>query len=520
MENIAIEMLGITKTFPGVIANDKINLSVRNNEVHALLGENGAGKSTLMSILFGSYDPDAGTIKIRGKEVKIKDPNAATALGIGMVHQHFKLVHNYTVTENIVLGIESTNALGMLDLKTAEKRVAELSEKYGLHVNPRDKIEDITVGMQQRVEILKTLYRNADILIFDEPSAVLTPQEIDELMDIIRRLKSEGKTIILITHKLKEIKAVAERCTVLRRGKYIGTVDVDKVSEQEMAEMMVGRAIKFEIDKAPVHAGEVKLSIRDLSVMNARGVLGVKNLSLDVRAGEIVGIAGVDGNGQTELIYAITGLAPAESGSITVNGKEISKMTVKERILAGVGHIPEDRHKHGLVLDFSIAENSVLKNYDRAPFSSKSGILNFDIMKTHAADLISQYDIRAGEGPAMKTKNMSGGNQQKVIIAREIDLSPEVLVVAQPTRGLDVGAIEYIRKRIVAERDKGRAILLVSFELDEIMNLCDRIAIISKGEIVGIFNEGEVDEQQIGFMMAGSKKEDVIASPKHEEKSK
>jgi len=505
MENNAIEMLGITKTFPGVIANDNINLSVRNNEVHALLGENGAGKSTLMSILFGSYDPDSGVIKIRGKEVKIKDPNAATALGIGMVHQHFKLVHNYTVTENIVLGIESKTALGMLDLKTAEKRVAELSEKYGLMVNPRDRIEDISVGMQQRVEILKTLYRNADILIFDEPSAVLTPQEIDELMDIIRRLKSEGKTIILITHKLKEIKAVAERCTVLRRGKYIGTVDVADVSEQEMAEMMVGRAVKFEIDKGPANPGEVFLKIDSLSVKNARGTLGVKNLSLEVRSGEIVGIAGVDGNGQTELIYGITGLSPVESGTVTVNGKDVTKMSVKEHIEAGIGHIPEDRHKHGLVLDFSIADNSILKNYDKLPYSSPFGILDFAKIAGHADDLISQYDIRAGEGSAMKARNMSGGNQQKVIIAREIDLSPDVLVVAQPTRGLDVGAIEYIRKRIVAERDKGRAVLLVSFELDEIMNLCDRIAIISKGEIVGIFNAGEIDEHQIGFMMAGSK---------------
>jgi len=505
MENNAIEMLGITKTFPGVIANDNINLSVRNNEVHALLGENGAGKSTLMSILFGSYDPDSGVIKIRGKEVKIKDPNAATALGIGMVHQHFKLVHNYTVTENIVLGIESKTALGMLDLKTAEKRVAELSEKYGLMVNPRDKIEDISVGMQQRVEILKTLYRNADILIFDEPSAVLTPQEIDELMDIIRRLKSEGKTIILITHKLKEIKAVAERCTVLRRGKYIGTVEVADVSEQEMAEMMVGRAVKFEIDKSPAHPGEVFLKIDSMSVKNARGTLGVKNLSLEVRSGEIVGIAGVDGNGQTELIYGITGLSPVESGTVTVNGKDVTSMSVKEHIEAGIGHIPEDRHKHGLVLDFSIADNSILKNYDKIPYSSPFGILDFAKIAGHADDLISQYDIRAGEGSAMKARNMSGGNQQKVIIAREIDLSPDVLVVAQPTRGLDVGAIEYIRKRIVAERDKGRAVLLVSFELDEIMNLCDRIAIISKGEIVGIFNAGEIDEHQIGFMMAGSK---------------
>jgi len=505
MESNAIEMTGITKRFPGVVANDHVDLSVRENEVHALLGENGAGKSTLMSILFGAYDPDEGTIKIRGKEVKIKDPNAATSLGIGMVHQHFKLVQNYTVTENIVLGIETKSRLGMLDLKTAERRVAELSARYGLMVNPRDKIEDITVGMQQRVEILKTLYRDADILILDEPSAVLTPQEIDELMDIIRRLKAEGKTIILITHKLREIKAVAERCTVLRRGKFVGTVDVPGTTEEALAEMMVGRAINFGIDKAPAQPGKVMLSLKNLSVMTARGTQGVHDLSLDVRAGEIVGVAGVDGNGQTELIYAITGLAPASSGTIEVNGVDVTRMTVKQRIERGVGHIPEDRHRHGLVLDFSVAENAVLKDYDKPPYSRRSGILDFKRIRDHAADLIAQYDIRAGEGPEMKAANMSGGNQQKVIIAREIDLSPEVLVVAQPTRGLDVGAIEYIRKRIVAERDKGRAVLLVSFELDEIMNLCDRIAIISKGEIAGVFNSGEVDEHQIGFLMAGSR---------------
>lgn len=505
MDHNAIDMLGITKRFPGVLANDHINLSVRNNEVHALLGENGAGKSTLMSILFGSYDADEGLIKIRGKDVSIKDPNAATALGIGMVHQHFKLVHNYTVTENIILGIESTNRFGLLDLKTAEKRVAELSERYGLKVNPRDRIEDISVGMQQRVEILKTLYRNADILILDEPSAVLTPQEIDELMDIILRLKAEGKTIILITHKLKEIKAVAERCTVLRRGKYIGTVDVQDVTEQQLAEMMVGRAVKFEIDKQPANPGGVVLKIDNLTVKNSRGSVGVKNFSLDVRSGEIVGIAGVDGNGQTELIYAITGLAQVESGSISVKDLDVTKMTVKERIEAGIGHIPEDRHRHGLVLDFSVAENAVLKNFDKRPYSSRWGVLDFAKINSHAGDLIDQYDIRAGEGPMMKARNMSGGNQQKVIIAREIDLSPDLLVVAQPTRGLDVGAIEYIRKRIVAERDKGRAVLLISFELDEIMNLCDRIAIISHGEIAGILREGEADEHQIGFMMAGAK---------------
>jgi general nucleoside transport system ATP-binding protein len=507
MQENAIEMLGITKAFPGVVANDHVNLSVRDNEVHAILGENGAGKSTLMSILFGSYDPDEGVIKIRGKEVKIKDPNAATALGIGMVHQHFKLVRNYTVTENIVLGIETRNRLGMLDLKAAERRVSEISERYGLKVNPRDRIEDISVGMQQRVEILKTLYRDAEILILDEPSAVLTPQEIDELMEIIRRLKAEGKTIILITHKLKEIKAVAERCTVLRRGKLVGTVNVADVSEREMAEMMVGRAVKFEIDKGPAKPGDVILSIKDLSVRHARGHMAVRNFSLNVRSGEIVGLAGVDGNGQTELIYAITGLVTVVSGSIAVNGKEISGMTVKERVEAGVGHIPEDRHRHGLVLDFTIAENAALKNYDKPPFSSPAGILDYQKMTAHAAELIAEYDIRAGEGPAMLAKNMSGGNQQKAIIAREIDLSPEVLIVAQPTRGLDVGAIEYIRNRIVAERDKGRAILLISFELDEIMNLCDRIAIISKGEIAGVFASGEADERQIGFMMAGSQKE-------------
>lgn len=514
MDSNVIEMSGITKRFPGVIANDNISFSVKENEVHALLGENGAGKSTLMSILFGSYDPDSGSIRIRGQEVNIKDPNTATALGIGMVHQHFKLVRNYTVTENIILGIETTDKFGVLDLRTAERRVEELSRMYGLQVNPKDKIEDISVGMQQRVEILKTLYRNANILILDEPSAVLTPQEIDELMEIIRRLKSEGKTIILITHKLKEIKAVAERCTVLRRGKCIGTVSVADVTEQQLAEMMVGRTIRFDIDKAPPKIGKAVLELDSLNVRNSRGVQSVQNLSFSVHAGEILGLAGVDGNGQTELIYAISGMAPIESGTIKLNGIDISSLSIKERIHAGLGHIPEDRHTHGLILDFSIAENMVLKNYDATPYSSASGVLDFEKMRGHAAELIEQYDIRAGEGPGMKVKNMSGGNQQKVIIAREIALSPDVLIIAQPTRGLDVGAIEYIRKRIVEERDKGKAILLISFELDEIMSLCDRIAIISRGSIAGIFNAGEIDEHQIGYMMAGSvqdsRSEDVL----------
>ncbi len=512
MEQNAIEMIGITKIFPGIIANDNINLTVRENEVLALLGENGAGKSTLMSILFGSYDPDQGIIKIRGKEVKIKDPNAATALGIGMVHQHFKLIHNYTVAENIVLGIEPRNKFGLIDLAAAEKRVAELSEQYGLMVNPKAKIEDITVGMQQRVEILKTLYRNADIIIFDEPTAVLTPQEIDELMTIIRRLKAEGKTIIIITHKLKEIKAVGDRCTVLRRGKVIGTVKVSDVTERELAEMMVGRAVKFEIEKKPCVPGRTVVSIQNISVKNSRGQIAIRDLSLDVHAGEIVGIAGVDGNGQSELIYALTGLSPVESGKIILNDADITHLSIKERIEAGIGHIPEDRQKHGLVSQFTIAENVCIKDYYSAPYTQKGCILNYGSMNQLGEKLIADFDIRAGEGAHTPAGSMSGGNQQKMIIARELNLSPDFLVIAQPTRGLDVGAIEYIRQRIIEERDKGRAILLISFELDEIMNLCDRIATISKGTIVGIFKEGEVTEREIGIMMAGSKKQDKEVS--------
>lgn len=506
-ENFAIEMIDITKTFPGVIANDHVTLHVKENEVLALLGENGAGKSTLMSILFGSYNPDFGKIIIRGKEVKIKDPNDATALGIGMVHQHFKLIHNYTVTENIILGNEKSclGRFGMLDLKSAEKKISELSNTYGLQVNPSDIIEDITVGMQQRVEILKVLYRNADIIIFDEPTAVLTPQEIDELMDIIRLLKAKGKTIILITHKLKEIKAVADRCTVLRRGKTIDTVNVADVTEEQLAELMVGRAVKFEIEKNPLHAGKEVLRLENICIKNTKGRLAVDNLSLNVRAGEILGIAGVDGNGQSELLYGISGMVPLESGRILLNGEDISKLSVRARTQKGIGHIPEDRQKHGLVGAFTVAQNVALKNYYASPYTVHKCILNESEMKRKATALIKDFDIRAGEGAQTIAGSMSGGNQQKVIIAREIDMGGDVIVIAQPTRGLDVGAIEYIRRRILAERDKGRAILLISFELDEIMNLCDRIATISKGQIVGVFNAGEVTESQIGFMMAGSK---------------
>ncbi len=505
MPEYAIEMLDITKAFPGVIANDGVTLRVLNNEIHAILGENGAGKSTLMSILFGLYDADSGTIKVRGQEVDIRDPNQATELGIGMVHQHFKLVHNYSITENIILGKEPRTKTGDVDLKSAEKRVGELSARYGLDVDPKALVESISVGMQQRVEILKILYRNAEILIFDEPTAVLTPQEVDELLLIFKRLKAEGKTIILITHKLKEIKEAAERCTILRRGRCIGTVDVKESSEEKMAEMMVGRSVKFRTEKSPAKPGMVILDIQNLYVRKSKSLYAVQNLSLSVRAGEIVGIAGVDGNGQSELVAAIAGMLPVEKGSIFLSGRDISKLGIHERIEAGIGHVPEDRQRFGLVPDFRMDENLVLKSYSKPPFSSKGGILNMAAIADYGKKLIAGYDIRAGRGPATKAGSMSGGNQQKVIIAREIELSPELLLVAQPTRGLDVGAIETIHSRLIAERDKGKAILLVSFELDEIINLCDRIAAISKGEIVGIVDAEHADERDIGAMMAGFK---------------
>ncbi len=498
----AIEMINIIKIFPGIVANDKVCLSVEEGEIHALLGENGAGKSTLMSILFGLYEPDGGVIKIRGETVSIKTPNDATALKIGMVHQHFKLVHNFTVTENIILGLESRDKFGCLDLKSAEKRVAELSEMYGLAVEPKARIENITVGMQQRVEILKILYRDADILIFDEPTAVLTPQEIDELLVIFRKLKTEGKTIVFITHKLKEIKAAADRCTVLRRGKTIDTVNVAQTDEQDLAEKMVGRAVNFRIDKNPAKIGEEILRIENLTVIGSKGVPAVRALSLDVRSGEIVGVAGIDGNGQSELVAAIAGLMPVKSGRIFLKGRDITKERIRARNESGMGLVPEDRHKHGLVLDFRIDENLIIKNFRKQPYS-RFGFLRFPAIFSHAEALIEEFDIRAGKGPATPLKSMSGGNQQKVIIAREIDLSPDLLIVSQPTRGLDVGAIEYIHKRIVAERDKGRAVLLVSFELDEILALCDRIAAISKGSITGVVPAGKADERMIGAMMGG-----------------
>lgn len=497
-----IEMLDITKDFPGIRANDHVTLQVAKGSIHALLGENGAGKSTLMSILFGLYQPDGGSIRIRGKDVRITDPNTANSLGIGMVHQHFKLVHNFTVTENIVLGLEPRRG-PVLDIPRAEKKVAEISSLYGLNVDPRAKIEDISVGMQQRVEILKMLYRDAELLIFDEPTAVLTPQEIHELIGIMRRLVAEGKTIILITHKLKEIKEVADVCTVLRRGRLIGSVQVAGTSEEKMAEMMVGREVNFHVEKAAAKSGEVLLRIEKLNVKNSKGVLGVKNLDLEVRRGEILGLCGIDGNGQTELIQAVTGLCKIESGHIFLKGKDMAKLSIMERNTLGLGHIPEDRHKHGLVLDFHLDENLILHSYFRPPFAHR-GFLDFKAIRQNAETLISEFDVRSGEGAATPVRSMSGGNQQKAIVAREINRSPEVFIIAQPTRGLDVGAIEYIHKRIIAERDKGKAILLISLELDEILDISDRIAVIYDGQISGIVKASETDENELGLMMSGS----------------
>ncbi|EJT6500566.1 ABC transporter ATP-binding protein [Clostridium perfringens] len=500
-----VEMLNIRKEFPGIVANDNITLQLRKGEIHALLGENGAGKSTLMGILFGMNQPDKGVIKVRGKEVKITNPNVANDLGIGMVHQHFKLVENFTVTQNIVLGCEPKILFGLgMDLNKAAKRIEELSKQYGLNVDPNAKIENISVGMQQRVEILKMLYRDADVLILDEPTAVLTPQEIDELIKIMKNLINEGKSIIIITHKLKEIKAAADRCTVIRRGRYIGTVDVKTTSEAEMAKMMVGREVSFKVNKKPAKSGDVVLDIKNLSVKNNKKVLGLKDFSIDVRAGEIVGIAGVEGNGQSELIEAITGLRKSESGTINFKNKDITRESIRNRINSGIAHIPEDRHKRGLVLDYTIEENMVLEVYDKKPFSNK-GLLNKKEIKKYAEKIIDEFDVRSGEGAESIARSLSGGNQQKAIIGREIELNPELLIAAQPTRGLDVGSIEYIHKRLVEQRDSGKAVLLVSLELDEILNVSDRIAIINNGELIGVVNADETNENEVGLMMAGIK---------------
>ncbi|GAA0823261.1 ABC transporter ATP-binding protein [Clostridium tertium] len=499
-----VEMLNIRKEFPGIVANDNVTLQLKKGEVHALLGENGAGKSTLMGMLFGMYQPEAGVIKVKGKEVKISSPNVANDLGIGMVHQHFKLVENFTVTENIILGCEPKKFL-TIDIKNAAKRIDELSKTYGLNVDPYSKIEDISVGMQQRVEILKMLYRNAEVLIFDEPTAVLTPQEIDDLIKIMQNLINEGKSIILITHKLKEIKAAADRCTVIRRGKCIGTVDVKTTTEADMAKMMVGRQVSFKVDKVEANPGDEVLRLENLSVKNNKKVLGLKDFSLNVRKGEIVGVAGVEGNGQTELVEAITGMRGIESGSIFFNGKDISKTSIRKRIDEGIAHIPEDRHKRGLILDYTMEDNMVLKVYKNEPFS-KNGLINRSKITEYANNIIETFDVRAGEGGKSMARSLSGGNQQKGIIGREVQSNPDLLIAVQPTRGLDVGSIEYIHKRLVEQRDSGKAVLLVSLELDEILNVSDRIAIVNNGELIGIVNASETDENEVGLMMAGIKR--------------
>ena len=500
-------MLNIRKEFGTFVANDNITLQLRKGEIHALLGENGAGKSTLMNVLFGLYQPEGGEIRVRGNKVNIENPNIANDLGIGMVHQHFMLVEKFTVTENIILGLEPKSGL-TIDRAEARKKVQAISEQYGLRIDPDAKIEDISVGMQQRVEILKTLYRGADILIFDEPTAVLTPQEIQELIQIMKRLIAEGKSIILITHKLKEIMQVADRCTVIRRGRYIGTVDIDQtINEDGLAEMMVGREVNFDAEYSKADPQQVVLDVQKLVVKDSRGLEVVEGLDLQIRAGEILGIAGIDGNGQTELIEAISGLKKPESGKVLLNGQDVTGNTPRKMTESGIGHIPQDRHKHGLVLDYSIRDNMVLQTYYKEPFS-KRGLMNYKAVAEKAKALIEKFDVRT-PSIDVPARALSGGNQQKAIIAREVDRSPDLLIAAQPTRGLDVGAIEFIHEQLVKEREKGRAVLLISFELEEILHVSDRIAVLYEGKIVGIRDPKETTEQELGFLMAGGKRGDA-----------
>ena len=503
----AIEMLGITKRFPGIIANDNITLQLKKGEIHALLGENGAGKSTLMSVLFGLYQAEEGVIRKDGKEVKINNPNDANDLGIGMVHQHFKLVQCFTVLDNIILGVETTKG-GILQKAEARKKVVELSEKYGLMVDPDAKIEDITVGMQQRTEILKMLYRDNEILIFDEPTAVLTPAEIDELMAIMKNLAAEGKSILFISHKLNEIMTVADRCSVLRRGKYIGTVDIKDTTPAELSRMMVGRDVQLVVDKDEAKPGDVILHVENMSVASKMHHMNaVKHVSFDVHSGEIVCIAGIDGNGQTELVYGLSGLEPLVEGKITLNGKDLSRASIRERSTSGMSHIPEDRHKHGMVLDYSLEYNMVLQRYFEPEFNSH-GFLKKKAIREYANRLIEQFDVRSGQGPITIARSMSGGNQQKAIIAREIDKKPSLLIAVQPVRGLDVGAIEYIHRQLIEQRDKGEAVLLVSLELEEVMSLSDRILVMYEGEIVGEFDPKKTNREELGLYMAGAKRKE------------
>jgi simple sugar transport system ATP-binding protein len=501
-------MLNITKRFPGIVANDNITLQLKKGEIHALLGENGAGKSTLMSVLFGLYQPEEGEIHKNGKKVEIRNPNDATALGIGMVHQHFKLVEVFTVLDNIILGSETCKN-GFVDRKSAREKIINLSQKYGLAVDPDAKIEDITVGMQQRVEILKMLYRDNEILIFDEPTAVLTPQEIKELMQIMKNLAAEGKSILFITHKLNEIMEVSDRCSVLCKGRYIGTVEIANTSKEELSRMMVGRDVKFTVDKAPAQPGEVILDVQNLSVeSHLHKKLAVNNVSLQVRAGEIVCIAGIDGNGQSEFIQGLTGLerlAPHANSKIILGGVDITKKSIRERSKAGMSHVPEDRHKHGLVLDYTLEQNMVLQRYWEPQFQKNQFIKTKEV-SAYSQMLIDKYDVRSGQGNKTIARAMSGGNQQKAIVGRELDKEHSLLIAVQPTRGLDVGAIEYLHKAIIADRDAGKAVLLVSYELEEVLNLSDRILVMYEGEIVGELDPKQTTPEELGLYMAGAKR--------------
>jgi len=506
LEQYAIEMLNITKRFPGIIANDNITLQLKKGEIHALLGENGAGKSTLMSVLFGLYQPEEGEIRMNGKPVKISNPNDANDLGIGMVHQHFKLVECFSVLDNIILGVETTKK-GIIQKSESRKKVMELSEKYGLLVDPDALIEDITVGMQQRTEILKMLYRDNDILIFDEPTAVLTPQEIKELMQIMKNLAKEGKSILFISHKLNEIMEVADRCSVLRKGKYIGKVDIKDATPESLSAMMVGRDVNFKVEKKDANPGENILSVSNVCVKSdIHNDNAVNNVSFNVRSGEIVCIAGIDGNGQRELVYGITGLTKLASGKVSIEDTDVTNKLIRDRNLAGMSHIPEDRHKHGLVLDYTLEDNIVLQTYFDSEFVSKFGFLKRKNIRNFANRLIDEYDVRSGQGAITVARSMSGGNQQKAIIARELDRKSKLLVAVQPTRGLDVGAIENIHSELVKYRDAGNAVLLVSFELDEVMNVSDRILVMYEGEIVGEFDPKEVTVEELGLYMAGAKR--------------
>lgn len=498
-----IEMVNITKRFPGIIANDGINLRLKKGEIHALLGENGAGKSTLMSILFGLYQPDEGVIKKNGEEVIINNPNDATKLKIGMVHQHFKLVGVFSSLDNIILGQEP-NRFGFIDRKQAIDKIKNLSTKYGLNIDLNKRVDNISVGMQQRVEILKMLYRDNDVLIFDEPTSVLTPQEIEDLMNIMKNLVKEGKSIIFITHKLNEIMSVCDRVTVLRKGKYVGTVNTKDITKEYLSEMMVGRKVNLEIEKKKTEKLRSILKVENINItINRKEV--VKNISLEVKSGEILGIAGIDGNGQMELAKGIYGLDKIKSGKIFLNNKDITNDSIRKRSIDGISLIPEDRHKHGLVLDYSLENNMILQRYWDNRFSKYGLLLNKNI-RSYTEELIMQYDIRSNQGPITKARSMSGGNQQKAVIAREIDRNPDLLIAVQPTRGLDVGAIEYIHRKIVEQRDKGKAVLLISLELDEIMSLSDRILVIYEGEIVGEFNPKTVSRNELGLYMSGAKR--------------